>query len=417
MSPELRRRTVVMSAFGDARTIVESMRLGAADFLSKPFEPESLQDAVAQVRVASLDASTAAPSRPRVSLADLNERLQRFARAPRSTVLLLGETGVGKSFLARRLHDMSERRDGPFVEINCAGIPPTLIESELMGHERGAFTSAHASKPGLFEKAHGGTLLLDEIGDMPLEMQAKLLYFIETRTFRRLGSTRDQRADVRIVAATHRDLAVLAKDGRFREDLYYRLKVLTITIPPLRERPCDMEDLVHTFLGSVAREMGIPMPAVSPRAVALLRCHDWPGNIRELRHVIEATLVHADGVATIEARHVGLALGRADAQGDGGEGQDEPVGSPVEAVSDAALPLHEFEAPPRPATVGAPPGGSGGAHLSIPLDGSVSLPDMEKEILRQAMRLTSGNQVRAAVLLGISRDVLRYRLKKYALGG
>ena len=434
MAPATRRRTIVMSAYGDARTIVQAMRLGAADFLSKPFDPEALHDAITRVLVASQDAgepdadeavpdaAAAAPARPAPSLSDLTERLQRFARAPRSTVLLLGETGVGKSYLARRLHDLSDRRDGPFVEINCAGIPPTLIESELMGHERGAFTSAHASKQGLFEKAGGGTLLLDEIGDMPLEMQAKLLYFIETRTFRRLGSTRDLRADVRIVTATHRDLAVLAREGRFREDLYYRLKVLTITIPPLRERPVDVDTLVREFLAAAAAEMGQPVPAVSPHALGLLHAHAWPGNIRELRHVIEAAVVHADGAARIESRHIALALGRHDFV-------DEPVLEEPPPPPPATAPAHAAPAAAAGAPTREEPGPSESdpsepgddlepvAHISIPLDGSVSLPDMEKEILAQAMRLTRGNQVRAAHLLGISRDVLRYRLKKYAIGG
>jgi len=405
LSPSDRPKVIVTSAFGDVPTVVEAMRLGANDYLSKPFEADNLFDALARVQAVNAPAPVEVPSTEDLarlgifsahpSMALLLDRLRRFAHTPRSTVLMLGETGVGKSVFARALHELSDRKHAPFVEINCAAVPQTLIESELMGHERGAFTDARVAKRGLLEEANGGTLLLDEIGDMPVEMQAKLLHFIETRCYRRLGSTREVQADVRIVTATHRDLRELVANGKFREDLYYRLKVLTLHLPPLRDRVQDIDLLADHFLGVFAREMGSPVAGFSAEARAVLRAFAWPGNVRELRHVIEAAIVLSDGASLV---HIDVL-------------PDE-----IQRLR-SALPLPAE--PQVAACIPAPPEASAAEGeevvLQLKLDGSIGLHDLEQEILRQAMLRCGGNQVQAAHLLGVSRDLLRYRLRKFGL--
>ncbi|NOZ02161.1 MAG: sigma-54-dependent Fis family transcriptional regulator [Deltaproteobacteria bacterium] len=408
ISPEDQRRVIVMSAFGEISTVVEAMRLGAADFLAKPFEPEQLQEALERLRAITMVPSV--PSQRDTSLDHLGivyaspsmapviDRLRRFAQTPKSTVLLMGETGVGKSVLARALHRLSNRRDSSFVEVNCAAMPQGLIESELMGHERGAFTDARGTKKGLFEEANGGTLLLDEIGDMPPEMQAKLLHFIETSSFRRLGSTKELKADVRIVTATHRDLTKMVEQGRFREDLYYRIKVLTVEIPPLRERYEDIDLLVGHFLNRFMREADCPPLELAPAASSLLRSYQWPGNVRELKHAVEAAVALANGDRTIHPEHLPLQhIGTADvptrSQGHpGAEPEAAPAGA--EANNGGNLARHE---------------------LKIALDGSLGLDEMEREILKKALDLCEGNQVKASSLLGVSRHLLRYRLIKHRL--
>jgi DNA-binding NtrC family response regulator len=215
----------------------------------------------------------------------------RVAAHREVTVLIGGETGTGKELLARAIHYGSPRAPQPFVEINCAAIPANLLESELFGHERGAFTGAVATKPGLFELAHGGTLFLDEVGTLPLELQPKLLRALESRTIRRVGGQQDRKMDVRVIGATHVDLAAAAARGEFREDLFYRLNVVTLTLPPLRERDGDVELLAETFLARIAGAYGLPVPALTPELRAALRAHPWPGNVRELRNAIERALV------------------------------------------------------------------------------------------------------------------------------
>ena len=394
---ELRDRVIVMSAFGDTSTIVEAMRLGAADFLSKPFEPAQLQEALGRMEATH----PTQPDRPvrvdfdRLGIVSRNpklrllmDRLRCFAATPRSTILILGETGAGKNVFARAVHGLSARRDRPFVEVNCAAIPHSLIESELMGYERGAFTNAMNAKRGLIEEANGGTLLLDEIGDMPIDMQAKMLNFIESGAIRRLGSTREVHCDVRIIAATHRDLKTEVGHGRFREDLFYRLKVLTVDVPPLRTRPEDIDLLADQFLTYFAHEMKSAVRGFSPEARRMLRAHPWPGNVRELKHVIEAAATLAGTSPLVEPDHLPAEL----------------------AVRLATEPV----AASAPAAMQAAPGEEG-AELRIPFDGSVGLDDMEREVLRQAMSQCNGNQVRAAALLRVGRDLLRYRLKKHGL--
>ncbi len=414
LSPSDRPKVIVTSAFGDVPTVVEAMRLGANDYLSKPFEADNLFDALARIQAVNAPAPAELPSTEDLarlgiysahpSMGLLLDRLRRFAHTPRSTVLMLGETGVGKSVFARALHELSDRKHSPFVEINCAAVPQTLIESELMGHERGAFTDARVAKRGLLEEANGGTLLLDEIGDMPVEMQAKLLHFIETRSYRRLGSTREVQADVRIVTATHRDLRDLVATGKFREDLYYRLKVLTLNLPPLRDRVQDIDLLADHFLGIFAREMGSQVTGFSPEARAVLRAFAWPGNVRELRHVIEAAIVLSDRDPLV----------RIDVLPDEIQRLRTALPLPPELPAGAAPPPPPLPHPTAHAAE-SPVAEGEEVVLQLKLDGTIGLHDLEQEILRQAMLRCGGNQVQAANLLGVSRDLLRYRLRKFGL--
>jgi DNA-binding NtrC family response regulator len=298
---------IMMSGAGSLERVIESMKLGAETFLQKPFDFETLSATLEQVSriiatrrellaLRRMDGANAVDRLPGVSaqIAHLNEILPNIARAP-SPVLIEGESGAGKGVLARMLHHRSPRARGPFVDLNCAGLSKELLESELFGHERGAFTNAMNTKPGLFEIAADGTLFLDEIGEMELSVQARLLKAIEEKKFRRVGGIRDLRADFRLVAATNRDLPAEVAAGRFRGDLYYRLNVVRLRVPSLRERLDDLPILVEEILRPLSKEMGRPMPRVSPRAMKKLESYPWPGNVRELRNVLERALLTLDG--------------------------------------------------------------------------------------------------------------------------
>jgi PAS domain S-box-containing protein len=284
----------------------------------------------------------------------------RAARSEIASLLLEGETGTGKDVLAQFIHHSSSRRTGPFIPVNCSAIPETLLESELFGHEQGAYTDARAAKKGLFEAADGGTLFLDEIGDMSTQMQAKLLRAVEEKSFRRLGGLQDIEVDVRIVAATNRDLAAAVRGGRFRTDLYHRLSVIEIVIPPLRERRDDILPLAEHFLSLHRRQL-----AFSPKAVSRLMSHDWPGNARELRNVVERAAVLQDG-DVIDASDIEFTMAR-------------PASEPAAPRSD------------------------------------LSLASVEREAIERALAQSHGNQTAAAALLGITRDVLRHRMKRFEL--
>ncbi len=371
---------IVMTAFGSIDSAVEAMRAGAFDYIAKPFEPEVVMFAV----------DRALQQR---ALEDENRRLRRavdrtsafgdlIGKSPamqeifalirkiahgRSSVLITGESGTGKEVVARTLHFHGSRADKPFIPINCTAIPEGLLESELFGHVRGAFTGAHASKQGLFEKANGGTLFLDEIGDMGLGLQGKLLRVIQDREIRAVGSTQSVKVDVRIVAATNKDLAVEIEEGRFREDLFYRLNVIPLYIPPLRERPEDIPALVEYFLhrhGDGARR------TVSPEAMQRLAACAWKGNARELENVIERSLALCDGVE----------LGAADL----------PLGA-VATVSDT---------PPV------------AAFLRAAGEKRLSLREVEERYIDEILQLTGGNKVRAARILGIDRKTLYRRAER-----
>jgi transcriptional regulator with PAS, ATPase and Fis domain len=298
--------------------------------------------------------------------------LAKIAGSDAATVLVTGENGTGKELAARAIHFGSARAAQPFFDINCTALPENLFESELFGHERGSFTDAKTLKKGLFELADGGTLLLDEIGDLKAPLQSKLLRVLETRKFRRVGGTQDISIDVRVIALTNRDLNRAVAEGQFRQDLYYRLKVIEVLMPPLRQRPEDIGPLAKHFVAHFAKEFKKPAKELSVEALALLTRYDWPGNVRELRNVIERLVI-------LEA---------------------DPVIHPGHLAAEIRL------------------GGkkSSEFRLELPPDG-VALEDVERELVVQAMRRTDNNQTRAAELLGIERDALRRRLQKYRLMG
>ncbi len=293
---------IMMSGAGNLERVIESMKLGAETFLQKPFDYDTLTLTLQQVtKMLATQRELMALKRsdgkevdrlPGISpaIAHLNEILAQIARAP-SPVLIEGESGTGKGVLARLIHNRSPRTRAPFVDLNCAGLSKELLESELFGHERGAFTNATNTKPGLFEIAGEGTLFLDEIGEMELTVQARLLKALEEKRFRRVGGTRDIRADFRLIAATNRDLPTDVSQGRFRNDLYYRLNVVRLRMPPLRERFEDLPVLVQEILRPLAKEIARPLPKISPRALKKLATYPWPGNVRELRNVLERALL------------------------------------------------------------------------------------------------------------------------------
>lgn len=307
---------VVLTAYGTVHTAVEAMKEGAADFLEKPVEIDDLfrlvgslvsgeaPDSFFQVKGGPLIVGQHPKIRSALRL------LERVARTE-STVLLTGESGTGKELFARTLHALSPRKDGPFVAVNCAAIPETLIENELFGHEKGAFTGAHRRQPGRFEVAKGGTLLMDEIGELPLAVQAKVLRVLEERTFERVGGSRTLAADIRLVAATNRDLAQMTEEGSFRQDLFYRLEVFPIELPPLRERSSDIPLLAQHLLDRIADRQKATRRQLTDDAVDLLALHRWPGNVRQLANVLERALIVSDGprLGAAELRPLLSALG------------------------------------------------------------------------------------------------------------
>ena len=372
---------VVMSAFGTVETAVDAMKAGASDYVLKPFS-------LAEMRVVihkELDVSHLREENRslREALGHLYQHPNIVARSAKmqailalvervastnSTVLLGGESGVGKDLIARAIHEKSRRASGPFIKINSTAIPENLLESELFGYEKGAFTGAVASKPGKFELADKGTLFLDEIGDVPAATQVKLLRVIQEREFERLGGTRTMKVDVRLIAATNRDLRAALETGTFREDLYYRLNVVPIDIPPLREHKEDIAGLANLFLSRFAKDSGKAITGISPEASRLLQEFHWPGNVRELQNILERACALADGTQ-IEARDIHL-----DAQRGKSSNATEPV-----------------------------------------LPEGMTLDQWEDEIIREALRRADGNKSQAARMLGLSRNALRYRLSKIGI--
>ncbi len=364
---------VVITAHGSIAKAVEAMRAGAYDFLQKPFEAElveeTLRRALERTRLLTENrALRAAQPRDGLVVADpAMERVLGLARkAARSdaTVLLLGESGTGKEVLAREIHRASARADGPFVAVNCAALAESLLESELFGHEKGAFTGAHAARAGCIEAAHGGSLFLDEIGDTSPALQGKLLRVLEERTFRRVGGQRELAADLRVIAATNHDLRARVAAGSFREDLYYRLNVIALELPPLRERPRDVAALAHHFLAILAHEVKRPGLALADETLARLAAHAWPGNVRELRNVLERAVVLAEG----------------------------------EVLQPHDLP-EEFHASTGPSADG--------------FHGRVEA--FRCELIRQTLAEAGGNQSEAARRLGLQRSYLARLIKKHGL--
>jgi DNA-binding NtrC family response regulator len=372
---------VVMTAFGSVETAVEAMKAGASDYVLKPFSLTEMRMVIRkELDVRNLreenrslrEALGKKYSHPNIVArsAKMQEVLATVERvAPtNSTVLLGGESGVGKDLIARAIHEKSRRARGPFLKINSTAIPENLLESELFGYEKGAFTGAAASKPGKFELADKGTLFLDEIGDVPPATQVKLLRVLQEREFERLGGTKTVKVDVRLIAATNRDLRAALEEGSFREDLYYRLNVVPIDIAPLRERKEDIPDLVNLFITRFAGDSGKVIEGISPDAVQILVNYHWPGNVRELQNIVE--------------RACALAKGN------------------VLAGADIHLDV-------RPAKAV-----NGGAGF---LPDGMTLEQWEDEMVQEALRRANGNKSQAARLLGLSRNALRYRLSKIGI--
>src|SRR3982751_256298 len=372
---------IVMTAHGSVEAAVEAMKLGAADFLQKPFSLDHLTAIVQKVMAVQ-------------SLRDENQRLReqldtryqfdnvigRSAAmreifhtvervAPtRATVLLAGESGVGKDMIARAIHQHSPRKTKPFVKINCTALPENLMESELFGYEKGAFTGAMVSKPGKFEQADGGTVMLDEIGDVPGNIQVKLLRILQERQFERLGSNVTRHVDVRVIAATNADLRAALEQGTFREDLYYRLNVVPLNIPPLRDRKEDIPFLARHFIHKLAPDSGSRVESITDAAMEKLMQYHWPGNVRELENVIERSLVMCTGTQ-LDAADIKL----------------ENAPRPRQQTENHFLPE------------------------------GMSLDAYEQELIREALRRADGNKSQAARLLGLTRNALRYRLTQMGL--
>jgi DNA-binding NtrC family response regulator len=380
-------QVVMMTAFGKFEDAVEAARAGCYDYVGKPFELDHmkliLQNALSQTRLAEEVARLRDAERMRAGgtfvvggsgkMAKLFEMIRKVAATGSSTVLVQGETGVGKEIIARKIHDMGPAKDGPFVEVNCSAFPENLLESELFGYEKGAFTDAKRTKKGLMELANGGTLFLDEIAEMSANLQAKLLRALEQKRFRRVGGTGDIHVDARVVAATNRDLKAMVEQEKFRQDLFFRLDVIRIVIPPLREREEDIAALIDHFVGIFNRELGKAVKGPNDEALALLLAYRWPGNVRELRNVIErAILLESD--EWILAEHL-----------------------PLEVVS---------------------AGGSGQKVLETRLhtEGTITtLAQAERIAIEMALAHAGGNKTRAAEALGISRQTLRTKLKEYRI--
>jgi two-component system, NtrC family, response regulator AtoC len=373
-----------MSAYGNVDLALEAMKAGAYDYVSKPFKPDEIVLVLRkaeereslrrenralreQIRGEQRYETILAKSAPMLAIFRMITKISEY----KTTVLVTGESGVGKELVARAIHARSPRKAEAFVAINCGAIPEALLESELFGHKKGAFTDAVADRRGLFEEASGGTLLLDEIGELPLALQVKLLRVLQEETLRRVGDTRDTKVDVRIIAATHRDLAAEVKAGRFREDLYYRINVLPVVIPPLRDRKEDVPLLVEHFLTRNNARLGTSLRGLSVDARKLMLDYAWPGNVRELENTLERAMVLAEG-DVIE------------------------VGDLPERLREALDPVKAQLA---------------SGELSIKKTSAA----VEEILIRRALQKTKGNRTRAAEILEISHRALLYKIKDYKI--
>ena len=373
---------IMLTAHSSVDMAVEAMKQGAYHYANKPFTldeiallvEKALETTRLRREVKALRASQAQPfSIDRIvgesgAIKAAKALIQKIASSPASTVLFTGESGTGKDLAAKVLHYASDRASKPFMNITCSALPDTILESELFGHERGAFTDARQQKRGLLESADGGTVFLDEIGEMAPQLQAKLLRFLEEKTFKRVGGVADIHVDVRVIAATNRNLEEDVKKGRFREDLYYRLNVVPIVLPPLRTRADDVPALVHYFVDAYNREFKKRVRGVSDDAMRKLKTYGWPGNIRELRNAVERAMLLSEG--------------------------DRLTADQFPVVSKAAAPLTE--------------------GVELPAAG-IELEQLERSLVVQALERSGWNQTKAASLLGLNRDQIRYRIEKFKL--
>ncbi len=383
---------IIITGYGSVESAVDALKLGAFHYMKKPFKADALrvivklalQTQVLKREVRSLKrADGFMPGRfPMIgtsrAFGEVIAQVREIARIP-STVLITGESGTGKELVARAIHDLSDRKHAAFVGINCASLPASLLESELFGHEKGAFTNATSRKPGLFEEAQLGTIFLDEIGEMDLSMQAKLLRVLQERTIRRVGGLKDIAIDVRVIAATNRNLQDKIANGTFREDLFYRINVFPIHIPPLRERTDDIPALAAFFLDSFSRAFGRDFREVSAEAAELMKLYKWPGNIRELRNVIERICIMKQGPALL-SEHL----------------PQEIRGIPQNSALPSAM---------------------GGSATLLPVDAGLeeAVMDFEKALISQALQKARGNVLQTANILKIPRGTLRYKMDKYGL--
>jgi two-component system response regulator FlrC len=391
---------VLMTAYADVSAAVDAIKCGAREFLLKPFQPETLIEVVERHRA---DPTASGPVGEDPAFLQMLTRLRRVA-ASELSVLLSGESGTGKEVLARDVHAHSQRARGPFVAINCAAIPKDLLEATLFGYERGAFTGAQKSQAGKFELAHGGTLFLDEIGEMPPELQAKLLRVLQERVVERVGSHQEISLDFRLVAATNRRLEQAVRDGRFREDLYFRIGVFPLEIPPLRTRVDDIDVLSRHFLRRYSAPAGRPGARLSDAAMARMRQHPWPGNVRELENVIQRALLMAD-TDEILPDDLGLPL-----PVNVNLGTTEPPNVALPIANSPTNQLAVSSSPPENATDG--PENSTLSEMSSSGD-AVDMRSIEREHILQVLRTVNGSRRRAVELLGISERALRYKLKSY----
>ena len=390
---------ILMTAHGTTETAIEATKLGACDYLLKPFEADELLDLVASAVASSrlmseaVEMGEARTDQSAIigksrAMQAIYKEIGRVAATP-TTVLIRGATGTGKELIARAIYQHSLRADKPFIAVNCAAIPDALLESELFGHERGAFTGAQARRVGRFEQAHEGTIFLDEIGDLNANTQGKLLRVLQERCIQRLGSEASIPVDVRVLAATHRELETAIKEKEFREDLFYRLSVVTIALPPLNERTEDIPDLAKYFIHRYGKELGLESPSVQPEAISFLQNQPWPGNVRELENVIRQALLAARPFG-ISLEHVQQVLAKT----------RKPV-----AVSQQTHAAYIAELLNR-----AQSGDIQDAYSRM-------IADLEPELFKQAIQLAQGNQSKAARWLGIGRMRLREKLVQFGLTG
>ncbi len=392
---------IIITAHSHADSAVRALKYGAEDYIGKPFDLEAvlhaIEKALEKQRLKDENAYYRRVLRRKFEndnligscpkMIEVFKMIKMTAEADDKTVLIMGASGTGKELVARGIHMHSPRSDKPFIEVNCAAIPETLLENELFGHERGAYTDASRRQKGIFELAAGGTVFLDEIGDMPFGMQAKVLKVIENKRYRRLGGEEDIIADARIIAATNQDLPELVKQGKFRADLFYRLNVMTIQLPTLKERKLDIMPLVQYFIERFNDEYGRNVEGVADETAQYLLSYDWPGNVRELRNTIERAMMLEDG-KLLGPEHLSceILLGREEEQGaEAGEPRDEDL--------EDCFSMAQFQ---------------------LPKEG-ISLEEVEKQLIKMALQRWEGNQTRAAQCLRMSRDTLRYRMKKYGL--